>query len=73
MNALKIGLLTLALICPISSHAESPVNHEPAKRTVSGNDILIDMALRPAGFIATVAPCFFKPGCESPVVKRFRV
>ncbi len=55
MNALKIGLLTLTLTCPISSYAESPVNHEPAKRTVSSNDILIDMALRPAGFIATVA------------------
>ena len=55
MKALKIGTLTLALICSISSHAELPVNHESSRRTVSGNDVLIDMALRPAGFIATIA------------------
>ncbi len=55
MKALKIGILTVALTWSITSHAELPANHEPSKRTVSGNDVLIDMALRPAGFIATVA------------------
>ncbi len=55
MKTLKIGMLILALTCSISSHAEPPTNHEPSKRTVSGNDVIIDMALRPAGFIATIA------------------
>ncbi len=55
MKVLKIAMITMTLTCSIPSYAESSSLNEPHKPTVSGNDILIDMALRPVGLIATIA------------------
>lgn len=54
MKALKITMMIAALTLSLQCKAEDPEARMHHKRTVSGNDVLIDMALRPAGFLATI-------------------
>lgn len=55
MNLLKTSFVVCAITFSMQSFAQPPAPAKSNDLAVTGNDVLIDLALRPVGLIATVA------------------